>query len=200
MSVTRTYKSPLREQQMDDTRDRILDHVAELLAAGEEVTIAAVAERATIAVRTVYRYFPTKEALLDEFNAWLGARQRHPRLPVTVEEFGPMVADLFRSFDDNEQLTRAARRSATFEEMRKRRKALQVKAGKKAVAATAPHLDEAARDRIGALVHTIVGSDAWLGMRDHWGLSTDEAIAAVRWGIDAIVEKLERDKSHKGRK
>jgi AcrR family transcriptional regulator len=57
-------------------RTRLLDAAGELIAIGGygEATIASVAERAGVAVGTVYRYFPSKAALFAE--VFRGASQR----------------------------------------------------------------------------------------------------------------------------
>ncbi len=57
-------------------RTRLLDAAGELIAKGGygEATIASVAERAGVAVGTVYRYFPSKAALFAE--VFRGASQR----------------------------------------------------------------------------------------------------------------------------
>jgi AcrR family transcriptional regulator len=67
MKTARTYTSPLRADQMEQTRLRILRAVTDVLAdpGTEEVTIPLVARRARVSLRTVYRHFPTREALFD---------------------------------------------------------------------------------------------------------------------------------------
>ncbi|MCB9777160.1 MAG: TetR/AcrR family transcriptional regulator [Alphaproteobacteria bacterium] len=62
----RSYHSPLRQQRAAETRDRILDAATAQLAQGASaLTIPAVAREAGVAVPTVYRHFPSKEALED---------------------------------------------------------------------------------------------------------------------------------------
>ena len=57
MKEARAYESPLRAEQMEQTRLRILHAVTEVLAdpTAEEVTIPLVARRARVSLRTVYR-------------------------------------------------------------------------------------------------------------------------------------------------
>ena len=90
MSTTRPYDSPLRSEQMEQTRLRILEATADVLAdeEAEEVTVPLVAMRARVSIRTVYRHFPTKEALFDAFGEWA---EDHLRLvllsyPETLDE------------------------------------------------------------------------------------------------------------------
>lgn len=71
-------KSPLppaglREQQRAQTREQILRSVGRRLESGplEDLSFAEIAKDAGVGERTVYRHFPTKEALLGAFWAWL---------------------------------------------------------------------------------------------------------------------------------
>jgi len=69
---TRRYSSPLRQQQAAQTRGRILEAAGALFAADGygRTTIRAIAERARVAVDTVYATFGTKgrvlTALIDQ--------------------------------------------------------------------------------------------------------------------------------------
>src|SRR5215216_737500 len=57
--ATRTYNSPLRAEQMEQTRERILEAAAEqLLEEGlEELSLPRAAQRARVSVPTIYRDF-----------------------------------------------------------------------------------------------------------------------------------------------
>jgi len=63
----------LRERQRQETRDQILRAVGRQLEGGslDDLSFAEVAREAGIGERTVYRHFPTKEALLGAFWAWM---------------------------------------------------------------------------------------------------------------------------------
>ena len=87
MSTTRPYESPLRAEQMEQTRLRILRAVTDVLAdpAAEEVTIPLVARRARVSLRTVYRYFPTRETLFDAWAVRVLTNELR-RNPASIEE------------------------------------------------------------------------------------------------------------------
>ena len=111
MSTARPYESPLRAEQMEQTRLRILEATADVLADEqvEEVTVPLVAMRARVSVRTVYRHFPTKEALFDAFGEWA---EEHLRLvllsyPETLDEVREMAPALYRMYDERAPLIRA---------------------------------------------------------------------------------------------
>jgi AcrR family transcriptional regulator len=66
----RPYDSPLRRQRAAETRDRIVAAGAELLHGfpvwnWRALTVRAVAQRAGVNERTVYRHFPTEKDLRD---------------------------------------------------------------------------------------------------------------------------------------
>jgi glycosyltransferase involved in cell wall biosynthesis len=71
-------KSPvpnLRERQREETRAQILRAVGRQLETRslEDLSFAEIARDAGVGERTVYRHFPTKEALLGAFWAWMQA-------------------------------------------------------------------------------------------------------------------------------
>ena len=72
-ATARTYSSPLRAEQAEQTRDRIVQAAVDLLAEGDagDLSMPDVAERAGVSVRTVYRSFATKDELLDGVIEWI---------------------------------------------------------------------------------------------------------------------------------
>jgi AcrR family transcriptional regulator len=190
MTVSRTYNSPLREEQMEQTREKLLEAMAELLAEeSADVTVAMVAERARVSTRTAYRYFPTKEVLLDDFNEWMRKKFSQPPMPTSVGQLQDTAAKLVHYFEANEQLMRASR-SLLHRELRKRRKIEQVKLITKNVAEAAPNLDpETVRLRAAMLLH-LIGSESWMNLRDHWGFNPDQIIEAIQWAVRALEEQL----------
>src|ERR1700758_3912694 len=74
--------SSARDRQRQETREQILRAVARQLEAGEmeDLSFAEVAKEAGVGERTVYRHFPTKEALLGAFWSWMQS-QAHLERP-----------------------------------------------------------------------------------------------------------------------
>src|SRR5262245_29501 len=70
-----------RDRQRQETREQILRAVAHQLEAGEmeDLSFAEVAKDAGVGERTVYRYFPTKEALLGAFWSWMQSQAQLER-------------------------------------------------------------------------------------------------------------------------
>ncbi len=79
------YTSSLRDRQKQATQDQIMHAVARKLESGplEDLSFAEIAAEAEVGERTVYRHFPTKEALLGAFWAWLQAQALSPARPAS---------------------------------------------------------------------------------------------------------------------
>ncbi|MBZ6076351.1 TetR/AcrR family transcriptional regulator [Microvirga puerhi] len=85
MSSVRAYNSPLREEKTRETREAILAALFELMdsaSAPDEISTEAIAQKAGVQRRTIFRHFATKDDLLAAFWPWLNARigaamQRH---------------------------------------------------------------------------------------------------------------------------
>jgi glycosyltransferase involved in cell wall biosynthesis len=82
------YFSPQRARQKAQTRETILRAVGKRLEAVgvEELSFADIAAEAKVGERTVYRHFPTKEALLGAFWTWLHQHPGEDRVPAEPVE------------------------------------------------------------------------------------------------------------------
>ena len=196
MSTPRPYESPLRAEQLEQTRLRILEAMADVLADEEveEVTVPLVAMRARVSVRTVYRHFPTKEALFDAFGEW-GAE--HLRLtlmsyPETLEELREMAPALYRGYEDRAPLMRALL-SRRGQEIRARTRRSRLRTFEKAMREVTAALGPAERRRVLAVVYLLVSAPAWQAMRDQWGLDGVEAGEAAAWAVGVLVGELRRN-------
>jgi len=74
------YVSSLRDRQKAETHDQILGAVGRKLESGslEDLSFAEIAAEAGVGERTVYRHFPTREALMGAFWAWLQTQAMAP--------------------------------------------------------------------------------------------------------------------------
>src|SRR3954452_2871834 len=99
----------LREQHAEATRARILEAVADLLEEGAaaELTVPAVAEASGVSLRTIYRYYPTREELLEAAGRWIGDELlKHP-YPSDLDEVADLYEQGARDFDERPGLVRA---------------------------------------------------------------------------------------------
>jgi AcrR family transcriptional regulator len=196
MSTARPYESPLRAEQMEATRRRILQATADVLAdeATDEVTVPRVAMRARVSVRTVYRHFPTKEALFDAFGEWAEENLRlviHS-YPDTLDAVREMAPALYRMYDEREPLIRALL-SKRGQEIRARTRRRRLSTFEKAMREVTEDLEPAERRRALAVVYLLVSAPAWQAMKDQWGLEGEEAGRAAAWAIGVLTDELRRN-------
>ena len=196
MSTTRPYESPLRAEQLEQTRLRILEAMADVLADEEveEVTVPLVAMRARVSVRTVYRHFPTKEALFDAFGEW---GEEHLRLvflsyPETLDELREMAPALYRGYEERAPLMRALL-SRRGQEIRARTRRSRLRTFEKAMREVTAALGPAERRRALAVVYLLVSAPAWQAMRDQWGLEGEESGKAAAWAVRVLTDELRRN-------
>ena len=195
MSTARPYESPLRAEQMEATRRRILEATADVLAdeAVNEVTVPLVAMRARVSVRTVYRHFPTKEALFDAFGEWAEENLRlviHS-YPDTLDSVREMAPALYRMYDEREPLIRALL-SKRGQEIRARTRRRRLTTFEKAMREVTEGLEPAERRRALAVVYLLVSAPAWQAMKDQWGLEGEEAGQAAAWAVRVLTDELRR--------
>jgi AcrR family transcriptional regulator len=193
---TTTYESPLRAEQMEQTRLRILEATADVLADEEvnEVTVPLVALRARVSGRTVYRHFPTKEALFDAFGEWAEEHLRVVLLsyPDTLEGVCEMAPALYRMYDERAPLIRALL-SKRGQEIRARTRRRRLAKFEKAMREVTGGLGPAERQRALAVIYLLVSAPAWQAMRDQWDLEGQEAGKAAAWAVRVLTDELRRN-------
>jgi len=194
-SETNTYSSPLRAEQKERTHERILEAAAEqLLEEGlEELSLPRAARRARVSVPTVYRHFPTQEALIRELTEWVGRRTNIDQVPENVDEFTEWLPRLFARWDENEALIRARLLSAVHRQIHRDAGHSKDEAIEKAMEDVTAQLDPLDARRACALVRLLVSGAAWEMMRDSWDLTGEQAGEAVAWAISVLIAELRRN-------
>ena len=189
---TNTYNSPLRAEQKERTHERILEAAAEqLLHEGlEELSLPRAAKRAHVSVPTVYRHFPTQEALMRELTEWVGRRININEVPENVDEFTEWVPRLFVHWDENEALIRARLLSTVHRQIHRDTGHRKDEAIEKAMEEVTTHLDPLDARRACALVRLLVSGAAWEMMRDSWDLTGEQAGEALAWAISVLIAEL----------
>jgi AcrR family transcriptional regulator len=193
-SERRPYTSTLRERQVAQTRELILDAVTTLLGdrRADEVTTRDIAAEAGVAERTVYRHFPDRQALLE------GLAQRLPPLEgVTpsfavdgLEALGPTARRLMELLEEHSV---AARAEAVFNADPRHFAAgtrTNTRDMTEMLAKELPELGERERLRLAAMFRCLASTQAWLRMREEFGVPGTESGPVVAWVIDTIVREL----------
>ena len=109
MSQMPTDQRPPEYLRADAARNlhRIVEVAARLLGDDPHVGMAAVAGAADVSRATVYRHFPTREALLDGLSEWYDERVADFPGDVAADGIAPTIAQVFADFDTQESLARA---------------------------------------------------------------------------------------------
>lgn len=111
--MKRAYDTSQRDQAKQDTRDRIIDAVVEVVTREgvHAFSVQNVANAAGVALRTVYRHFATREALLEGLDDLLERRVAQsgfmPPPLDNLDDLPDAIAPMFRMFDASRDAMRA---------------------------------------------------------------------------------------------
>lgn len=177
----------LRAEQKALTRQRIVRAVSELVANDHAaaVSVPAVAARAGVGVATVYRYFPTKEALLDAA-AW-GAVTTPPRqMPSSFAELGPTLKSAWTELADQLPLVRNQFASPVGRDLHRRR--WEVKRAAMVAVLAADGVDPASPEgrRLLGVADVITASSALLELHDTAGEDVADAAEWCAWAVGVL--------------
>jgi AcrR family transcriptional regulator len=196
-SETRSYSSPLRAEQAEATKARILDAAVRLLVEEEPATLSMnqVAEQAGVALRTVYRYFPTRDALFDGVVEWIGQRISgdggRPAI-TSVDDFGAFTPVAFATVAGLEPLYRALMATQAGRASHVRNNAIRRDEIRGAIAEVTVGLDDDAIERAAAAIHLITSSHTVLFMHDYWGFDVSATAEASTWALRVLTDALRR--------
>jgi AcrR family transcriptional regulator len=191
----RAYDSPVRRQRAAETHDRILTAGSEIVHElpgwdWRELTFRAVAERAGVGERTVYRHFPTERHLRDAVMERLEEEAGVSYDDVTLGSVAAVATLVFRSlhaFADPEITPPTS--DPTFEAVDVRRKA----ALRRAIADAAPQWSETQQETTAALLDVLWNLPAYERLVTGWQFDGDRASEAITWLIDRVIAAVDAD-------
>lgn len=186
----RKYDSPLREQQAAATRERILDGLVATMADGlAEISMPAVARAAGVSVATVYRHFPSKQALFDAMPAYIARRTGADKLqpPASFEDLARSIESVYRNIGGVDDVLRAAMDSPLGDVARRAQMPARLRFLDDTVVSLAPELTEPARGRVARLLLVLTSSGAQR-MLSAAGLDPQTASEDAVWVVRTIIE------------
>jgi AcrR family transcriptional regulator len=186
--------SNLRRRHAELTRELIMRTVAQLLEEGapSELAVPEVARRSGVSLRTVYRYFPTRDELLAAAGEWIADQFLEPHLPARLAEIPENWAGNAARFDEHEALFRAMALTAAGQSVRSGRRRQRLEKLCEALSEVTDGLPEAEARRAFAVFAYLNNMLAWVTMRDEAGLDGKEVGAAVAWAMNVLIEDLRR--------
>jgi AcrR family transcriptional regulator len=184
----------LRDRQAALARQAIFEALVRHLERGDadDVAMEDLAVEAGVSRRTLYRYFPTRAALLEAAADWI--RSDVLQLPIEIGDEG--IARSFRAavaqLEARPQLARALLRSATGRALRRGYRSARVDAIRRALKREVPNASASRREMDGAaaVLSHLCSSSAWIALQDEAGLSADQAQGAVEWAIETLLARL----------
>ena len=193
----RKYNSPLRDAQASETRQHILETMAEMLATGggDQFSVKLLAGQADVSERTVYRYFPDRPQLLaglaELMADAMGNRQQEADL-ATLEDLTELLGDVYQGFDDHSEVTKAffllnPDPGARTDQQLARTERMVHLAG-----ATFPDLAPEDHERLGQLIRSMTSTYSWLQCREEFGLTGTEAADLLGWAVTCVINEVQR--------
>ena len=191
----RSYHSPARQKAAAATRDRIIDAGTRLVRGfttwdWDELTFRAVAERAEVSERTVYRHFPTERHLHDAIMGRLEGEAGIAYEDVALDNFAEVTARLFASlgrFAIKDSIG-APHGAAFVGAEAKRHDALDR-------AVVAPHLPDAQRRALAGLLDVLWSPPTYERLVGAWNLENTEAVDAIQWLITKVIAAVENNEA-----
>jgi AcrR family transcriptional regulator len=200
MRVMKT--ASLRDQQAAVARERILQGVAELLErdGADELTMPQVAGVSGVSLRTLYRYFPTREALLDAAGRWIGGELLKQGYPTTLDDVADSFERACREFDERPGLVRAMAMSEVGRAARSARRRERLDAIRQLLDGEVGALPERELRQAEAVLAYLHNMLAYTTLREEQGLAGTEIGEALGWAIRTLVADLRRRTNAKERK
>jgi len=152
--------------------------------------------RAGVSVPTVYRYFPTKEKLLDasaraidaRTNEWLG-----DDAPVPGEKLREFIHRSWRELAEHLPAVRASHLPGLGHELRQRRSESRRQKAIGAASGGGVDPEDEVGERLVRLLQAIASSSMLLEQLDRLGMTVDDAADDVVWAMEAMIEAARRD-------
>lgn len=190
MTTDTSIATSPRDRHKADVRARILVALMALLTEGVEINHDRVAERASVARRTVYRYFPDQTALMQSLwasvTAMAGPTVTFPDSEATMLA---TVADIYRGFDAIAPVATVVRATPQGRQIRLAEKARRQESYRAAMTDAVkalPAEDGMLATALMQALHTTL----WLEMRDSWDMNGDQMATACSWAMQVLLKDL----------
>ena len=188
-------KTILRSRLEETTRDVIIDAlVAQLLQSGAfDFTYFALARRANVSVRTIYRHFPKRDDLLDELSRRVNIVMGIKEYPRTKEATMALVRSLFAAFDKNAPLVTAQIQAGLAGKLRAKARHKRVGVVHDVLAAVHPNVVPERRKAAAGIISILLSANTWARLRDEVGLDGTQSGEITAWAIDTLWRALDAE-------
>jgi AcrR family transcriptional regulator len=190
----RKYDSPVRRQRAADTRERIISAGVDILHGfpiwnWRALTVAAVAERAGVNERTVYRYFTGERELRDAVLARQETDADVALEGLALEDIQDHTARILEYVSSFPLQSRAPDDPTLIAAHRRQRAALTA-----AVSARTATWPDADRTIAAAVLDVLWSVMSYERLVADWDLDPKEATRGVTWAIGLIEDAIRADR------
>jgi AcrR family transcriptional regulator len=191
----RTYDNSARQQKAAQTRERIVAAGSELVHAFDtwnwrDLTFKAVAERAGVGERTVYRHFPTERHLHDAVMLRLESEAGVSYEDVDLTNIGEVSTRVFASLQRfSVRKSVETPQDPTFVGVDVRRRDALMRT----VSASAPGWSDAQQRVAAGLLDVLWNVPSYERLVGVWGIDGHEATDAITWLMAKVVAAIEED-------
>jgi len=185
----------LRTRQTQLTRDLVMEAVAALIVERgvTDFSIQEVADRAGVSHRTVYRHYPTREALMAALAPWTMERVAAlggTGLPEMPDEVAPLVRRKFQVLDEMAPLVAAALTLDAARLAFVQQSARSGRATRSALVGITAHLAPDVAEVVSALVRQVGSSRMWFTLRDEEGIDGARSADVAAWAVETLIAAL----------
>lgn len=185
-------RQPIREEHAQRTRSRIVDAVVELVVerGDAEFTVPDVARASGVSLRTVYRYFPTRQHLVDAV-AMVGDSVVATNLPeaeLALTDLQPWLEEAWRNLLAREAFIRAQHTSPNGAQIRRARIPFFRDVTRILLEREAPGMTPAAVDDVVDIILLLVSSSSMLELIDVLEVPLERATRLVSEAAMAVVD------------
>jgi AcrR family transcriptional regulator len=190
----RRYDSPLRRQRAAETRERIISAGVELLHGfavwnWHALTVRAVAKRAGVNERTVYRHFANEQELRDAVLARLTEEAGVDLTGLQLDELREVTTRILEFVSTFPLEPRTIEDPTLLAAGRRNREAL--------VAAVAPHVagwSEEDRALVAPMLDVLWSVASYERLVADWKLEPEQAIRGITWVMGLVEDALRNDR------
>jgi AcrR family transcriptional regulator len=188
----RPYDAPRRREQVERTRERIVAAGSELVHEfatwdWHALTFRAVAGRAGVGERTVYRHFPTERHLHDAVMQRLEQEAGVSYEELTLADLTAVTERVFRSrvsFSAGASISVPDDPTFVAADERRRRALLE------AVSAGAPNWSDSQQRAVAALLDVLWNLPTYERLVGAWQLPAADAELAISWLIETLASQV----------
>jgi len=186
----------LRSQHAELTRDLIFQALTRLvLDEGiHDFSIQQVADAAGMSHRTVYRYFSSREELLEGLAEWLDSQMPKPFDSYQPEEFASAIRDTHAVFAQQPDRVRALAVVARGAKVRLRQRKQHTRTVQRLTSAFTGHLEEDDARAVAILIRALAGSDMWCRLTSDYGMDGQQVTRIVVWAVMTLADALKAGK------